>query len=55
MKFLFFISLFFSSLFFYAQKYNFKNFEKEEISAKYIYDFAQDKEGVYMPPHLKDC
>lgn len=29
-----------------AQKYNFRNFDKEEVKAKYIYDFAQDTNGV---------
>ena len=39
------ISLFFS-LTLISQKYNFKNFDKEEVKAKYIYDFAQDTNGV---------
>lgn len=29
-----------------SQKYNFNNFDKEEVKAKYIYDFAQDANGV---------
>lgn len=39
------ISLFLSFSF-YGQKYNFKNFDREEIKAKYIYDFAQDTNGI---------
>ena len=39
------ISLFYF-LPFFSQKYNFKNFDKEEVKAKYIYDFAQDTNGV---------
>ncbi|MCT4581625.1 MAG: SpoIIE family protein phosphatase [Flavobacteriales bacterium] len=31
---------------FLGQKYNFRNFEKEKVKAKYIYDFAQDADGV---------
>lgn len=30
----------------FSQKYNFRNFDKEEVKAKYIYDFAQDTNGV---------
>ena len=46
MKFILSISLLLGSLFSYGQKYNFQNFEKDEISAKYIYDFSQDEKGV---------
>ena len=46
MKFLLFISLLLGALISYAQKYNFQNFEKEEVQAKYVYDFAQDGKGV---------
>ncbi len=40
------IILFLTSFFLFGQKYNFINFEKEEVKAKYIYDFAQDTNGV---------
>lgn len=46
MKQLLIIILTFFSISLWGQKYNFKNFEKEEVKAKYIYDFAQDSNGV---------